>query len=240
MQLQVLKSTTKDGIMSSDKKYFPNLKESERKMLYESTLRRFLQKVNLSLENSITISDKNKEKTSRVVTKNIKKIKERIVILKSSTPNLAVLVETTDDPVIIASAKTEDEISVCAIALGTIENIDSNILHEMIETLIKETNAAPFEMTFYITACPSKESYILENIDRLTNNSIWKNTYEKKKKKYYLDIRYAIFNQLISEIVDPNNIYFDSTDTVENKNYYSNFAQKLGKNIVAVVYKEES
>ena len=41
------------------------------------------------------------------------------------------------------------------------------------------------------------------------------------------------------EIVDPNNIYFDSTDTTEDEKYFSDLGEKPGKNLVCVVYTDE-
>ena len=94
-------------------------------------------------------------------------------------------------------------------------------------------------MTFYITSCPSKDNYQLDSLEKLTDTYIWKDTYIKKRKKYYLDIRYAIYNQLLYEIVDPHYIYFDSKDTTENKNYYSYIAERPGVNLTCVVYTNE-
>lgn len=238
MKLNVFVSSQKDGIMSKEKIYFPNLTREEREILYETTLKRFFTKRNILFENVIILSEKNKEIKSRVVTQTTKKVKETILLLKDTTENLCVAAETSDYPVIIASAKKEDGHSVVAIALGTPENLNNNLLHETIESLIKETNAAPFEMTFYIGACPNQENFPVD-INTLTNNYIWKDTILKKKRKYYLDIRYAIFNTLIKEIVDPNNIYFDSTDTTNDSNYFSNLGNKPGKNLVCVVYTNE-
>lgn len=237
MKLNVFTSTTKDGIMSKDKRYFSSLTKNEIELLYKTTISRFLNKSNLTYESAVFLNDNNTKITSRVVTKEKKKYKDKILLLKSTNPNIPVLIETSDDPVIVATASLKD-IKVSAIALGTIENINNNILHEMVESLIKETNAAPFEMTFYITACPNKENYILKDINQLTNKAIWDKSYDKKKKQYYLDIRYAIFNTLIKEIVDPNYIYFDTKDTVTNPNLYSDYSN-VGKNLVCVVYTNE-
>lgn len=238
MKLNVFVSSQKDGIMSKDKKFFPNLSTEERGLLYETTLTRFFERRNIKYENVVVLPEKNTEIKSRVITEKTKKAKEAIYILKDITKNLCVAVETDDSPVIIASATKPDGHSVTAIALGTIENLNNELLHEMIESLIKETNAAPFEMTFYIGACPSKEKLQVDQ-SLLTNNYIWKDTVTKKKKNCYLDIRYAIFNTLIKEIVDPNNIYFDSTDTTTDDRYFSNIGEKLGKNLVCVVYTDE-
>lgn len=238
MKLNVFVSSQKDGIMSKDKKFFPNLSTEERELLYETTLTRFFERRNIKYENVIILPEKNTEIKSRVITEKTKKAKEAIYILKDTTKDLCIAVETDDSPVIIASATKPDGHSVTAVALGTIENLNNEILHEMIESLIKETNAAPFEMTFYIGACPSKDNYPVD-ASLLTNNYIWKDTVTKKKKKNYLDIRYAIFNNLIKEIVDPNNIYFDSTDTTTDNNSFSNLGEKPGKNLVCVVYTDE-
>lgn len=239
MKLNIFASTTADGIMSSDKKYFPNLTKEERELLYKTTKERYFHKHNLNIEQVILLPENASQLKSRVVTENTKKIKEKVLILKSTTPNLAVAIETVDTPVIVASANIDDDKSVSAIALGTLENINNDILHEMIGALMKETDAAPFEMTFYIGACPNKDEYVLSSIDNLTNNILWKDAITKKKNKYYIDLRYAIFNQLISAIVDPNYIYFDTTSTVTSPKYYSNYSSKLGKNIITVVYKDE-
>ena len=239
MKLNVFVSTTKDGIMSNDKKFFPTLTNEERELLYKTTLKRFLEKRNIKLENINILTEKNTKIKSRVITKETKKIKEAIYILKENAKDLVIGVETNDSPVIIASAKDEQDNRVSAIALGTIKNLNEGILHEMIECLIKETNAAPFEMTFYIGACPSKEKFIVEDPNILTKNTMWKDALTKTKKKFCLDIRYAIFNELIKEIVDPNFIYFDSTDTTEDSNYFSKIGNKPGKNLVCVVYTNE-
>lgn len=238
MKLNVFVSSQRDGIMSKDKKYFPNLSQEERNILYEATLTKFFERKNIKYENVIVLTEKNTEIKSRAVTESMKQPKEAILLLKDTAKDLCIAVEISDYPVVIASAKKEDGHSVTAVSLGTIENINNGLLHEIIESLIKETNAAPFEMTFYIGACPDKEKFKVDQ-NLLTNSYIWKNTFTKKKKSYYLDIRYAIFNALIKEIVDPNSIYFDSTDTTIDEKYFSDTAGKLGKNLVCAVYTNE-
>lgn len=237
MKLNVFVSSQRDGIMSKDKKYFPNLSTEERELLYKTTLTKFFERRNIRYEDILILTEKNNVIKSRSVATVSEKSKEAIFILKDNS-NKCVAVETSDYPVIIATANTDDGKSVSAIAQGTINNLNNDLLHEIIECLLKETNAAPFEMTFYIGACPSKEKLIV-NPNLLTNSYIWKDTITKKKKNHYLDIRYAIFNTLIKEIVDPNNIYFDSTDTTDDEKYFSDLGNKPGKNLVCVVYTNE-
>ena len=238
MKLNVFVSSTKDGIMSNDKKYFPKLTKEERDILYESTLSRFFSKRNINIEDVIIINDKNTKHSAHTATKENKNLKDKVVVLKDKTPNLVVAVETSDEPLIVASAKNEQGENTCVVAKASIKNLNEDLLTLMVDTLMKETDAPPFEMTFYIGACPSKDHFVLDSIDELTS-PIWKDTYEKKKKKYYLDIRYAIFNQLMKEIVDPNFIYFDSNDTTEEDTYFSELTDKKGKHLECVVYTNE-
>lgn len=238
MKLNVFVSSRKDGIMANDQKYFPTLTTEERNLLYETTLARFFAKKNIKYENVYILTEKNVEIKARTITKTTKRVKEAIFVLKDTTKDLCVAAETSDFPIIIASAKDNNNHTVAAIAQGTLRNLNNNLLHEIIEALIKETNAAPFEMTFYIGACPSKEKLIVD-MSELTNNNVWKDAIIKKKKEYYLDIRYAIFNTLIKEIVDPNNIYFDEIDTTTDERYFSKIGNKPGKNLVCVEYIDE-
>lgn len=237
MKLNVFVSSTKDGIMSNDKKYFPKLTKEERDLLYESTLTRFFSKRNIGRENVIIINDKNTKHSAHTATIENKKIKDKVVVLKDKTPNLVVAVETSDEPIIVASAKNEQNENTCVVAKASIKNLNEDLLTLMVDTLMKETDAPPFEMTFYIGACPSQDKFVLDNVNELTS-PIWKDTYKKKKNKYYLDIRYAIFNQLLKEIVDPNFIYFDSNDTTES-DYFSDFTDRKGKHLECVVYTDE-
>lgn len=238
MKLNVFTSTRKDGIMSKDKKYFPNLTKEEINTLYEININRYLENMGLSDKHLIILTEKNNKLKSRVVTKTTKTVSEKILILKSQEKNVLIGVETLDDPVIVGNVTDKDGNMTSATALLTLENINSGIIHELIEALIRETDEAPFNMTFYISACPSKENYIVDNIDFLTDKYIWKNCIEKNKRKYLVDVRYAIFNQLISEIVDPNYIYFDQTDSKEDSKYFSKYSAKLGKNLVCITYQD--
>lgn len=238
MKLNVFVSSQRDGIMSKDKKYFPNLSTEERELLYKTTLTRFFERRNIKYDDVVVVTEKNNVIKSRSVTSVNSKSKEAIIILKDNVKDKCVAVETCDYPVIIATANTDEGQSVSAIAQATIENLNNDLLHEIIESLLKETNAAPFEMTFYIGACPSKEKLMVDP-NLLTNSYIWNNTITKKKKKTYVDIRFAIFNALVKEIVDPNNIYFDSTDTTEDEKYFSDLGDKPGKNLVCAVYTDE-
>lgn len=239
MKLNIFTSTIKDGIMSNNKKYFPNLSKEEVKIIYNLNVKRFLEKYNLRIEDMIKLNDKGNKVTSRVVTDNNKIYKDKILLLKENTTNIPIIVETDDDPVIVATAKNEKNETIAAISKASIENLSNNLIHEMTEILMKETDAATFEMTFYIGPCPSKENYLIQDKSKV-NTKFFEKALEEKNKKLYLDLRYAIFNELYLEIVDPNNIYFDSTNTVSSSKYFSEIGNKPGKHLTCIVFKEEN
>ena len=238
MKLNIFTSNVKDGIISKDKKYFPNLTKEEVELLYEVNVRKFLSKYNLDYEKATILNEKNNRMTSHVVTEDNKKLKDKILILKEQTKNIPILVETDDDPVIVGSATDDEDKKIAVIGKASIENLNENLIHEMIEALIKETGRAPFETTFYIGPCPSKENYLIKD-KTILKHPLFNSALEKKGRKTYLDIRYAIFNELYLEIVDPNSIYFDSTDTASSSKYYSKIGDKPGRQVTCVVFTDE-
>lgn len=238
MKLNIFTSTINDGIMSNEKKYYPNLSKEEATLLGDLNIKRFLSKYNLDDENKVILNDSGNKISKEVVTFDKKNPKSKIIMLKESTPLLPVLVQTDDDPVIVASAKNEKEETVVVIAKATLENLKNDLIHEMTEALMKETNAATFEMTFYIGPCPSKENYIISDKSKV-EAKIFEKAKEEINGKLHLDLRYAIFNELYLEIVDPNNIYFDSTDTVISPKYFSHLGKKPGKHMTCVVFTKE-
>ncbi len=234
MKLSIFKSTIKDGIFTTDKKYFPNLKHDEIKLLHDVTINRFLSKYNLS-DKVLIIDDQCNDK-AKVITNKTNTNKSKILILKESIKDTIVGVETEDDPIIVISATDDKDNNVSAISILTLDNIKNNILTDIVDKMITITNKAPFEMTFYIGACPSQMYYEISKTDK--DNILFKGAVITKKKKYYLDLRLVIFNILHSEIVDPNMMYFDSTDTVESKEYYSKYNTR-GKNLICIKYINE-
>ena len=69
MKLNVFVSSVKDGIMSNDKKFFPNLKKEEINILYETTLSRFFKKRNIKYEDVVVLKEENSIIKSRVITR---------------------------------------------------------------------------------------------------------------------------------------------------------------------------
>lgn len=237
-KLNIIKSTTKDGIMSIDKDFFPNLTIEERNLLYESTIERFLNKLNIKDKNFTIINEKNTEYGYKLIGKSPKNttLKETVVI-KSTTKNYFVGVETADDPIIIATVNKDDQ-EVCAISLGSVENIHNELLDKIVGYLINETGCTPFDISFYISACPNKENLIITD-ETLINSRVLKQGITKEKDGYHLDLRFAIVKDLDNQLVDPNKILLDPTNTIDDLNHYSKLAKRNGKHLIGVMFTDE-
>lgn len=218
-KLQIISSSIKDGIMSKEKKYFKSLTTEERQMLYQDTKKRFLNKLNLDITKEILV-------------------KNNIKVITSNNINIPVLTQVDDNPVLVAST-TKNDIQTVAVTNLTLKRINDGIITKVIDELMTKTDAAPFEMTFYIGPCPAKEDYIIKDKPNYLDNSIWSKAITKEKDEFHLDLRYAIFQELVNNIVDPNYIYFDEKNTVTNKNLFSSIGNKEGKNLSVVVFTNE-
>src|SRR5574344_628569 len=118
-KLNIINSDVKDGIISKDKTYFPNLSEEDINNLYNYNLEKYLKKLNLTLDNAIIINDSNVEegylilKSGKIKTSTSKEV----VIMRNSLKNFYIGVETSDFPVIIGTVKKDNEI-ICGICLA--------------------------------------------------------------------------------------------------------------------------
>ena len=60
MKLNVFVSSQRDGIMSKEKNYFPNLSTEERELLYKTTLTKFFERRNIKYEDVVVLQENNK------------------------------------------------------------------------------------------------------------------------------------------------------------------------------------
>ena len=234
-KLKIITTRTKDGNFDKNKESFPNLTEEEIELLYNSNL----EKLDINRKNTVIINENNQEEGYLILKKGKKKTEtnKEAVVIKDSLTDFFVLAETNDYPVIIGTVKKDDE-ETAIIALATLNNLKNEILDKMVGYLIHATGCAPFDINFYISACPNKEDLVITD-KNLLKARIFKGAIEKKNGQNYLDIRLAIFNDLYNQIVNPECIYFDSTNTVENKDYYSNIGNRPGKNLIGIVFQED-
>lgn len=234
-KLSVISTKIKDGNFTIEEKYFPNLTEEERILLYNTNL----EKLGIKRENAVILNEDNQEEGYLLLKEGKIKntTKKEAVVMKSSLEDFFILVETSDSPVMIGSVTKKNETTV-VVALGTLKNLKNEILDKMVGYLIHATGCAPFDMTFYISSCPNKEDYIIKD-QMLVESRIFKDAIEKKKDGYHLDIRLAIFNDLYNQIVNPDSIYFDSTNSVEKENSFSEIGKRPGKKLVGIVFQKK-
>lgn len=234
-KLKIITTRTKDGNFDKNKESFPNLTVEEIELLYNTNL----EKLGIDIKNTVIINENNQEEGYLILKKGKKKneTNKEAVVIKDSLTDFFVLAETNDYPVVIGTVKKDDE-ETAIIALATLNNLKNEILDKMVGYLIHATGCAPFDISFYISACPNKEDLIIAD-KKLLKARIFKGAIEKKNGKNYLDIRLAIFNDLYNQIVNPEYIYFDSTNTVENKDYYSNIGNRPGRNLIGIVFQED-
>ena len=76
MKLNVFISSQKDGIMSKEKRFFPNLTKEERELLYETTLTRFFERKNIEYEKVVVLPETNTEIKARSASKQAKKMQK--------------------------------------------------------------------------------------------------------------------------------------------------------------------
>lgn len=238
-KLNIIKSNIKDGIISKDINYFPNLKTEEINLLYETNLNKYLNKLNLSKQDIVLIDDDNIEEGYLILKEG--KVKntthKEVIIMRSSLTNFLVGIKTNDYPIIVGTVEKDNEI-ICGVCLGNLDNLNNEILDKLVGYLIMETGCAPFDITFYISSCPSKQKLIIEQ-EKYLKSRVIKTGIEKQKDGYHLDLRLAIFNELYNQIVEADHIYFDTENIEEKTNYFSEIGNRPGKNIIGVVFTDE-
>ena len=248
MELKIIYSKREDGIMSDDEIFYPNLTEEERKNKFELNKKNFLQKYNLDNVNILipiqkTIYEEQDETfnyqdgtyeilTKENVTKYLKGEKyfhDDFLIMDSNIKNILVVDKVADCPMLILLAKINEENWMIALAHCGCEYINRLLPQQMVDALIKESNVKPQYIKAYITPCISKESYVYDKYPPVASNKdAWKNAIEQREDFYYIDLRKAIVNQLLSKGLQKENMIISDKDTREDNDFYSHVAYKKG------------
>lgn len=248
MRLKIINSKREDGIMSDDKKFYPNLTEEERKNKFDINKKNFLQKHNLGNVNILipvqkTIYEEQDETfnykdgtyeilTKENVTKYLKGEKyfhDDFLIMDSSIKNILLADKIADCPMLILIVKINEENCMIAIAHCGGEYINRLLPQQMVDALVKESKVDAKNIEAYISPCISKESYIYDKYPPVaTNKDAWKNAIEKRDNLYYIDLREAIVNQLLEKGLKKENITVSDKDTRTDDDFYSHVAYKKG------------
>ena len=222
MELKIIYSKREDGIMSDDEIFYP--KEEERKNKFELNKKNFLQKYNLDNVNILipiqkTIYEEQDE------TFNYQDGTYEILTKENVTKYLKGEKYFHDDFLIMDS----DINWMIALAHCGGEYINRLLPQQMVDALIKESNVKPQNIKAYITPCISKESYDYDKYPPVASNKdAWKNAIEQREDFYYIDLRKAIVNQLLSKGLQKENMIISDKDTREDNDFYSHVAYKKG------------
>ena len=149
--------------------------------------------------------------------------------MDSNIKNILVVDKVADCPMLILLAKINEENWMIALAHCGGEYINRLLPQQMVDALIKESNVKPQYIKAYITSCISKESYVYDKYPPVASNKdTWKNAIEKIEDFYYIDLRKAIVNQLLSKGLQKENMIISDKDTRTDNDFYSHVAYKKG------------
>ena len=254
-QITIFESKIEDGIISRNKKFYPDsmtqeeiekaflntrIKLGEKYKFDGTKMFQALQKNNL---NKIEYPD---GKYIVLTEKNMKKndfwyeqLPADILLLTNKYKNTVVGHQMADCPILIIEDR---KLGVTALSHCGATYIDRELPKQTVEALIKEFNSNKEDLYAYIGSCAKKENYIYDNYPNwATNQEVWKNSIINKNDKYYIDMDTAIIEQLKKKNI--NNIEISPIDTIEDKNYYSHSAvihgneEKNGQNFVGFFYR---
>lgn len=163
----------------------------------------------------------------------VKKAKD-IVLLKSDNPGIVIGYPVSDDPVVIIEDK-ENQIS--ALAHCDLNKISKKVPIHMIKSLKQEANSNIKNLKVYISSNLKEKNnkYYLKPKPIKQNPKVWKDCVHKHKiynennikfiiqdlLTYKVNQEKAIYNMLVKEGIDPENITISDENTYENSRLYS-------------------
>lgn len=256
-KLFIFEANKQDGIMSRNKKFYPqNLTQEEinQKFLetrlklgkkYDFDGKKIVQATQKSQNNSLIYPDGTYSNLDKVnFTQEdywYEDLPADILLFSKETPNVVVGQQMADCPVLIAEDRRLEKV---AVAHCGASYINRELPKQTIEALKKEYNSQPKNIHVYIGSCAKKETYGYETYPNwATNHSVWENFIQKKEGKYHIDLVGAIKRQL--EQINVEHIKVSAIDTISNPNYASNYGRlhdnpsKMGQNFVGCFYKED-
>ena len=162
-----------------------------------------------------------------------------ILIISEKYKNIVVGNQMADCPILIIEDRKQ---GVTALSHCGAPYINRKLPYQTAESLIKEYNSNPKDLYVYIGSNSKKESYIYDRYPLwATSKDVWENNIIQKEKDYYIDMESAIINQL--KEIGITNITVSNKDTVTDKEHYSHSAAskgnllKKGQNFVGFFYK---
>lgn len=256
-QIKIFETGIKEGIMSRNKKFYPeNMSQEKINQLFLET------RINAGILNGFNgkkvFQAKQKTDTNSVKYEDGKYIvlmdehmqkddywyedlPADILIISNKYPNVVVGNQMADCPILIVEDR---KLGVTALAHCGASYINRKLPTQTVEALKKEYNSNLSNIYAHITSCASKESYIYDCYPKwATNKEVWKDSIIEENGTFHIDMINAIINQL--KELGITNITYSTEDTVTSPKFYSHSASakgeesKKGQNFVGFYYINE-
>ena len=174
-------------------------------------------------------------------------IPEDILIITRNTPGVVIGHPIADCPVIIMNDKKR---GVTALGHCSAEMVDSLLPINIFQALEKEFGTTCSDVKVYVSSCISDKWEYDCFPTFAKNREVWYGTISEvsasgKDSVYNIDIRKAIYRQLLAVGINAKNIYWNMDDTLTDTNYYSNSGarfdpKKKGRNFAGAYYPKTS
>lgn len=255
-ELYIFEANKLDGIMSRNKKFYPQeLTQEEINQLFLETRvklgkkhnfdgKRLVQAHQKSDTNNLNYSDGTYINLDKVIfTENdywYEDLPADILLFSKQTKNIVVGHQMADCPIIIVEDK---KLGVTALAHCGASYIDRELPKQTIEALKKEYKSKPEDIYVYIGSCAKKENYIYDSYPNWAKNrKVWEKFIEEKNGKYHIDLLGTIKKQLVEAGI--THIKISNIDTIIHPDYASHYGRvhgditKMGQNLVGCFYIE--
>lgn len=254
-RIKIFESGIADGIMSRNKKFYPEtMTQEEINNEFLSTRiklgnkygfdgKKIFQALQKTESNNIDYQDGKYHVITEEDINNADlwyvELPADILIISEKYKNIVVGNQMADCPILIIEDRRK---GVTALSHCGAPYINRNLPYQTGESLIKEFSSHPEDLFAYIGSCAKKESYTYDKYPKwATKKEVWENYITGVNDNYIIDMCGSIKKQL--NILGIKNIEISENDTITDTRYYSHSASskgnnaKKGQNFVGFFYK---
>lgn len=173
-------------------------------------------------------------------------IKEDILVITDKVPGVVIGHPVADCPVVMMSDPVNQVSAICHCGALMIDKK----LPIMISEVLQDKYFSKIEnIETYVSSCCGID-YTYNNYPGWANDKdLWKNGIEYVDGKFRINLRKVLIEEFKQAKIDLEKVCFSKIDTINNPNYYSNFASnesglndssKFGRNFAGLFYEEDS
>lgn len=161
-----------------------------------------------------------------------------IMLIRSNLTGVALAYPVADCPVITANDDNFIALTHCGA-----KEIDRYLPSMIIDGVRSITDSKPEDIKINVGPCPYPTTYIYETFPSWATNPLWERYITEEKDGFHIDMRNVIKTQLLYAGIKISNITFDTRDTINNSDFYSNYAtfhgdlNKNGRHLVGIYNK---